>query len=81
MQMPILTLYTRTRCPLCEQAEKIIAQLKEEMDFSYVANEIDHSDEWTEKYGLMIPVIEINQMLVQYGQIDYFTIKEALEAN
>lgn len=50
--------------------------LKQEFDFIYRELDIDTSDELTEKYGLMIPVVEIDGQEVQYGQIDPITLEE-----
>lgn len=77
MNKSTLVLYTRSRCPLCEKAKNIILELKEEWDFQYKEVDIDQSDELTEKYGLMIPVVEIDGEEVQYGQIDEMDIIEA----
>ena len=71
-------LYTRNGCHLCEKAEAVLMELKEKWDFEYVEADIDKSDELTEKYGLMIPVVEINGEEVQFGQIDKNFIDEAL---
>ena len=78
MNKRTLVLYTRNRCPLCDKAKSIIMELKEEWDFHYKEMDIDLSDELTEKYGLMIPVVEIDGTEVQYGQIDKWTIEEGL---
>ncbi|MEH7342794.1 glutaredoxin family protein [Bacillus sp. JJ1532] len=79
MNKRTLVLYTRNRCPLCDKAKSIIMELKEEWDFHYKEIDIDTSDDLTEKYGLMIPVVEIDGSEVQYGQIDKWTIEEALK--
>lgn len=71
-------LYTRNRCHLCENAKAMIFSLKEKWDFYYNEADIDESDELTEKYGLMIPVVEINGEEVQYGQIDKGLLEEEL---
>lgn len=71
-------LYTRNRCHLCENAKAILLSLKEKWEFQYIEADIDESDELTEKYGLMIPVVEIDGEEVQYGQIDPFLLEEAL---
>lgn len=70
---------TRQRCQLCEDA-KLILQLMQS-DFSFEINEIDidKSDELTEKYGIMIPVVEIEGEVVQYGIIDLVTLEEQLK--
>ncbi|QED49520.1 glutaredoxin family protein [Cytobacillus dafuensis] len=76
MNQSTLVLYTRNRCPLCDKAKNILLELQEEWDFLYTEADIDQSDELTEKYGLMIPVVEIDGVEVQYGQIDKQSIIE-----
>ncbi|MBS4195306.1 glutaredoxin family protein [Lederbergia citri] len=70
--------YTRNRCPLCVDAKLILQHLQKEHSFQIIERDIETSDEWTEKYGLMIPVVEINGEVVQYGMIDPLTIEEKL---
>lgn len=73
-----LILFTRNRCPLCDKAKQIIMELMEEdYNFYYKEIDIDTSEELTEKYGLMIPVININGIDVQYGNIDKKFITKA----
>jgi glutaredoxin len=74
----LVKLYTRKGCHLCENAEAIVMELQEKWDFQYKEEDIDRSDELTEKYGLMIPVVEIDGEEVQFGQIDKNFINEAL---
>lgn len=57
---------------------QILHLLQDDYLFEIVEKDIESSDAWTEKYGLMIPVIEIDGEIVQYGQIDPFTISKRL---
>ena len=75
---PILILYTRHGCHLCEQAKEVISALQREFDFDYNECDIELKDEWTEKYGLMIPVVTIDEVEVQYGRIDKTLLCKAL---
>jgi glutaredoxin len=75
---PVLTLYTRHGCHLCDTAKETLLQLQHECDFEYEECDIDDNDDWTEKYGLMIPVVEVNGKEVQYGHVDKKFIYEAL---
>jgi len=70
--------YTRNRCPLCVDAKSILQYLQKEYRFQLIERDIEKSDEWTEKFGLMIPVVEIDGEIIQYGIIDTFTIEEKL---
>ncbi|WP_137744352.1 glutaredoxin family protein [Robertmurraya siralis] len=77
----IVKLYTRNGCHLCEKAKAILLKLKERYDFQYIEADIDKSDELTEKYGMMIPVVEINGEEVQFGQIDELFVEQVLREN
>ncbi|MBU5212088.1 glutaredoxin family protein [Heyndrickxia oleronia] len=71
--------YTRNQCQLCKEAMQLLTILQSEFSFEIIEKNIDESDELTEKYGLMIPVIEMNNEIIQYGQIDYFTLQSFLK--
>ena len=70
--------YTRTQCGLCEDAKITLNLLQDEMGFSIEEEDIDKSDDLTERFGLMIPVVELDGEILQYGQIDYFTLSKRL---
>ena len=53
-------------------------ELKHECEFDYEERDINLSDDWTERYGLMIPVVEIDGKEVQYGQVNKKFIYETL---
>jgi glutaredoxin len=76
--MPKLTLYTRQGCHLCEDAKAALLELKNEWDFSFEEVDIESSDELTEQYGLMIPVVHMDGEMVAYGIVNQFDIKERL---
>lgn len=73
--MTIVKLYTRKACPLCDKAKKILLELNRNYDFQYIEIDIAENDFLTEKYGLMIPVVEIDGQEVQYGKIDKMFIQ------
>jgi len=62
--------YTRPGCHLCEDAKKVLDSMTKELSFLVLERNIDTSDEWTEKYGLMIPVVEIEGEVLAYGNIE-----------
>ncbi|MFP7297305.1 glutaredoxin family protein [Neobacillus niacini] len=79
MQQTVITFYTRKRCPLCEKAKKIILELKEEWDFTLDEIDIDESDELTEAFGIMIPVVHINGEEAAFGIINKTDISNRLQ--
>lgn len=70
--------YTRKKCPLCEDGLLILQKLQREYPFKLIEKDIEKSDELTEKFGLMIPVVEIQGEIIQYGIIDPVTIDKRL---
>jgi glutaredoxin len=79
MPQTVITFYTRKRCPLCEKAKELILELQEEWNFSFEEIDIDESDELTEQYGIMIPVVHINGEEVAFGIINKMDIRNRLQ--
>ncbi|MBO8176202.1 glutaredoxin family protein [Aeribacillus pallidus] len=74
-----VVLYTRQQCHLCEEAKQVLKILQGDYSFDIREVDIDESDELTEQFGMMIPVVEIEGEIVQYGQIDLWTISNRLQ--
>ncbi len=64
-----LVLYTKQNCHLCEDAKAALELLQEGISFELIELDITEKDEWMEKYGLYIPVVEWQGEVIQYGQI------------
>ncbi|WML45985.1 glutaredoxin family protein [Neobacillus sp. PS3-40] len=79
MQPTIITLYSRVHCHLCEDAKQTLLELKN--DWNFILNEVDieKSDELTEQYGLMIPVVLVDGEEVGFGRINKFDISNRLQ--
>ena len=67
----------RQRCHLCEDAKALLEELQTNWRFEIVEVDIDESDELTERYGITIPVIELNGEEIQAGIINKNFIVEA----
>ena len=59
--------------------KKTILELKEEFNFSLEEIDIDESDELTELYGIMIPVVHIDGEEVAFGIINKIDISNRLQ--
>ena len=79
MTVPIMKLYTRLRCPLCDKAKVILVELQAQFEFSLIEVDIETSDDLTEQYGLMIPVVELDGEMLQFGQVDKRIISKRLQ--
>ncbi|ALS79250.1 glutaredoxin family protein [Planococcus kocurii] len=73
------TLYTRSNCPLCDEAKLMIALVNEEVPLPYTEVDIESDEALHEKYMMMIPVLEKNNRVLVYGNIGYVELLEALE--
>ncbi|WP_257469108.1 glutaredoxin family protein [Bacillus sp. D386] len=78
MSVPIIHFYTKKNCPLCEEAKDLLKILQREMTFTLLEVDIYSNDKLLEQYGLMIPVVEINDQVIQYGRIDLDEIRRYL---
>jgi thiol-disulfide isomerase/thioredoxin len=79
MEPTVIQFYTRDRCHLCDQAKAILHELKNEWDITIEEFDIDESDELTERYGLMIPVVVIDSEEVAYGVVNKIFISKRLQ--
>jgi glutaredoxin len=71
--------YSKPHCGLCEEGYAMLKLVQEDIDFSIETINIEEDDVAHEKYMLMIPVVELEGQVVQYGRLDYVTILEALQ--
>ena len=79
MKQPIVTIYSRTGCHLCENSENLLAPLAETLDFKLEIKLIDGSKELEVLYGQLIPVIHINGEHFSHFRVDLEEFKSSLE--
>jgi glutaredoxin len=79
MNESTITLYTRKSCPLCDKAKAALLELKQEWAFTLEEIDIKSSDDLTEQYGLMIPVVHIDGEEVGFGVVNKFDISNRLQ--
>lgn len=70
--------YSRPHCELCEEGLITLKLVQEDVVFEFEVINIEENDSLHEQYMLMIPVVEKNGEVIQYGQLDYVTLVEAL---
>lgn len=51
--MSRLALYTRRECGLCREAEGLL----QELGLTWEARDVDGREDWSEAYGLQVPVL------------------------
>ena len=57
---PLVTLYTRAGCHLCDEAKKVIAHARSRAEFDYEERDIDAAPELLRLYNEEVPVIAID---------------------
>ncbi|RKJ33077.1 glutaredoxin family protein [Butyricicoccus sp. 1XD8-22] len=77
----IIKYYSRQDCLLCEEGFTVLKLVQEELHFDIEIINIEENDQMHEKYMLMIPVVECNGEVVQYGNLDYVSLYEGLAKN
>jgi thiol-disulfide isomerase/thioredoxin len=73
-----LIFYTKIHCPLCDKAHKLLQELQTETLFTIEIVDIYNDDALVEKYGMMIPVVEVDGEEIDYGIISMDKVKKAL---
>jgi glutaredoxin len=56
---PVVTLYRRTGCPLCDEAERMIEPLARRLRFEVQPIDIESDDALHQRYVFEIPVVAI----------------------
>ncbi|MFN6960913.1 MAG: glutaredoxin family protein [Rhodocyclaceae bacterium] len=57
MSRPLLTLYGRPGCHLCEDMLAVLEDLRGELGFSIEVRDVDADPAWRARYGLRVPVL------------------------
>lgn len=71
--------YSRANCELCVEGLRTLKLVQDDIAFEIEIIDIEENDAINEKYMLMIPVVEKEGKILQYGNLDYATLVEALE--
>ncbi len=76
---PVVTVYSRSGCHLCENVELTLAGLTEELNFELEIKLIDGNEELEKLYGHEVPVIHINGEHHDFFRVDVERFKSSLE--
>ena len=78
---PQVTLYTRDRCCLCNDAKQVIAAAHPHADFDYAEIDVDSNPDLVRLYGHEVPVITINRRKAFKYRVDLNEFLKKLTAN
>ncbi len=75
----LITVYSRHGCHLCENAENVLTELKNELDFNLEVIFIDGDNDLEKLYGHEVPVIHIDGEHHDFYKVDPVRFKSSLE--
>lgn len=70
--------YTKENCSLCEDARALLLMFENEYPFELEERDIYTNDEWLEKYHLLIPVIQVNDVELNCEEISVDEVERVL---
>ena len=74
--MPLVTLYTRQGCCLCDDAKQVLAEARRRAAFEYEEVDIDRDPELLRQYNDEVPVIAIDGAKAFKYRVEYERISE-----
>jgi glutaredoxin len=77
--MELVTIYSRNECHLCEEALKVLQDLKNDLQFEIVEIFIDGNEDLEKQYGEQVPVTLIDGIHHDYWRVDPVRFKSSLE--
>ena len=77
-RLPLVTMYSRRNCHLCEVAKEVVESARNEADFEFEVVFIDGDAGLEKEYGEEVPVTLINGKRHDYFRVDKARFIEAV---
>ena len=77
--MTTITIYSRQGCHLCDDAQKTLESMREELNFAIVVIDIDQDAELIKVYSDQVPVIHIDGIHHDFYKVDPLRFRSSLE--
>jgi glutaredoxin len=77
--MTTITIYSRQGCHLCDDAQKTLESMREELNFEIVVIDIDQDAELLKLYSDQVPVIHIDGIHHDFYKVDPLRFRSSLE--
>ena len=79
--MTTITIYSRQGCHLCNDAQKTLESMREELKFEIEVIEIDEDAELIKLYSDQVPVIHIDGIHHDFYKVDPLRFRSSLETH
>merc|ERR1712142_494349 len=76
--LPILTLFTKDPCPLCDEAKVVLEPYKHRYVFQQVDITLPENKVWYERYKYDIPVFHLNGRFLMMHRVNVALLEEQL---
>lgn len=76
---PVVTLYTRQGCHLCDVVQGVIELVQRDRDFELVTLDIDHDPALRALYDTEVPVVAVNGRKAFKYRVDPAALRERLD--
>jgi glutaredoxin len=73
-----LTLYTRRDCHLCDEMKAVVRAVGADLPFELEEIDVDRSRELKKRYGLDVPVLEVDGEELARHRVTAGALREAL---
>lgn len=78
MSTPVLRLYTRQGCHLCDEMKDQLRTLEPEFKFKLEVHNIDSNKDMKVQFNDLVPVLMWGQDIICYHHLDVSTLSKAL---
>uniref|UniRef100_G1LUB0 Glutaredoxin-like protein n=4 Tax=Ailuropoda melanoleuca TaxID=9646 RepID=G1LUB0_AILME len=77
--LPVLTLFTKDPCPLCDEAKDILEPYKNRFILQEVDITLPENSAWYERYKFDIPVFHLNGQFLMMHRVDISKLEKQLQ--
>ncbi|KAM4709958.1 glutaredoxin-like protein C5orf63 homolog [Discoglossus pictus] len=78
-EKPVLTLFTKDPCPLCEEAKEMLAPYMHRFILEQVDITLPENSAWYERYKYDIPVFHLNGQFLMMHRVNFKKLEKYLE--
>ncbi|KAM4879396.1 glutaredoxin-like protein C5orf63 homolog [Sylvia borin] len=76
---PVLTLFTKKPCPLCDEAKEVLEPYKRKFILQEVDITLPENSAWYDKYKYDIPVFHLNGMFLMKHRVNIQKFEDRLK--
>ncbi|XP_074060505.1 glutaredoxin-like protein C5orf63 homolog isoform X2 [Macrotis lagotis] len=77
--LPVLTLFTKDPCPLCDEAKEVLKPLKNKFILQEVDITLPENSAWYDRYKFDIPVFHLNGQFLMMHRVNFSKLEKQLK--